>query len=632
MRPVFSAQHGSGSKSAICRVFSWWLVAVGLFLLSNEPSSKLAAGQLEAVGAVLSVVPVTSILATAGLVGVKLAALSRLLQALGYDRAYLAQGGSGTAAQPIGLQTNYAYMFPYVPGLNISVKGEHGTNYRNPALQAHDGNKGGSGRKTYPAMGLPGDYEGQSKPFRGSETLREIFKNAGIQMHLPSGQQQQQIQQQLQIPPQGKHDHPNRIESESKRPQSKSQQSAPVSVQANTQTDHHQFNVHHHGHQQPPPPSNLQNLNNNAPTAASNPPLELPTSPSMSADHQLPPSSANLAANHHQPVSEPSSSSSPMGSDPLIQAPADNTRPSPGVSSSSIQVNMPQPKLDHFGLPPVSIQLPVPLATQPASQMSPAPPQLQPPASSPPPQLAVGSLNVADQLPVQPPTVLAIGHIAPIPQHYQFTSHMLTLNQQGAGPKRKADPLPTGKIARPPVESPPKPLRTFEDIRSYYFPSARPLAQYMTSVIPLALRPQKFQAPQQPLRATADVSIDDGLGNISNEITTNILPRPFDELPTTLSTDDHNELDRVQQRRKKRSPSSTILNIEPGKPSGRQQGLAGLLDQAALTLDENQQPAGGNSAQTFGMPAQNIHSIRRKRQSSGTSASRLLWSRINFTH
>lgn len=165
---------------------------VVLALLNNE-STKLVHAQLEAVGAVLSVVPVTSILATAGLVGVKLAALSRLLKALGYDQAYLANaGGHGTAAAPIGLQTNYAYMFPYVPGLNISVKGESGTNYENLAQHQRDAVYSSTTRKTFPAMGLPGDYENQGKPFRGSETLREIFRDSGVQLRLPTLQQPQQ--------------------------------------------------------------------------------------------------------------------------------------------------------------------------------------------------------------------------------------------------------------------------------------------------------------------------------------------------------------------------------------------------------------------------------------------------------
>lgn len=167
------------------------LLSLSLLHLAN-----LANGQLEAVGAVLSVVPVTSILATAGLVGVKLAALSRLLQVLGYDQAYLANaGGTGTAAQPIGLQPHYSYMFPYVPGLNISIRDDHGP-YQGGKLGGH------GPAKTYPAMGLPGDYELQRNPFRGSETLKDIFRNSGLSIQIPTqGQtyQQQQKQQQQQI-------------------------------------------------------------------------------------------------------------------------------------------------------------------------------------------------------------------------------------------------------------------------------------------------------------------------------------------------------------------------------------------------------------------------------------------------
>lgn len=192
-----------------------WLLTVTLqvtfLLLCNESTTRLASGQLEAVGAVMSVVPVTNILATAGLMGVKLVAISRLLQMLGYDRAYLASGGSGSPAQPIGLQTKYAYMFPYVPGLNISVKGEHNVPFdKNMAalgpqqqLQQQpvqlpvaepvaekpqpgpDPGKGAT-RKTYPAMALPGDYENQVHPFRGGDMLQKIFRDAGLKIHIPT--------------------------------------------------------------------------------------------------------------------------------------------------------------------------------------------------------------------------------------------------------------------------------------------------------------------------------------------------------------------------------------------------------------------------------------------------------------
>lgn len=179
------------------------LLVVALVLISHEPGSKLANGQMEAVGAIMSVVPVTSILATAGLVGVKLVALSRLLDALGYDRAYLAQGGSGTAAHPIGLQTKYAYMFPYVPGVNISVRGDNSIGMQDVAGPGAGASKKGDGppRKTFPAMGLPGDYESFRRPFRGSEALRSILKQAGIKAQLATPQQQQQLQQQFRLPP-----------------------------------------------------------------------------------------------------------------------------------------------------------------------------------------------------------------------------------------------------------------------------------------------------------------------------------------------------------------------------------------------------------------------------------------------
>lgn len=187
------------------------LVLGALVLTYSSGPNQLVNAQLEAVGAVLSVVPVTSILATAGLVGVKLAALSRLLQVLGYDQAYLANmGGHGTAAAPIGLQPHYTYMFPYVPGLNITMQEDHGPHAganrgqlgqqsisvssasSSSSLKSGPSSVGGPPR-SYPAMGLPGDYENQKNPFRGSEMLSEIFRSSGLQNQFHLGQQQQQL-------------------------------------------------------------------------------------------------------------------------------------------------------------------------------------------------------------------------------------------------------------------------------------------------------------------------------------------------------------------------------------------------------------------------------------------------------
>lgn len=327
------------------------LLLVSLVLLNDE-FVKNVNGQLDAVSAVLSVVPVTSILATAGLVGVKLAALSRLLQALGYDRAYLANGGSGTAAQPIGLQKNYSYMFPYVPGLNISVKSEANSNYHNLANEQQQQQQESVTRKTFPSMGLPGDYENQKVPFRGSETLRKIFQDSGINIRFPVRQPlggapaKGNAENQLKIDP----------KSSSKDQSFNNQPFATTPMTFNPREHNESFgnnNVHNGLQLQPspqlspsqsqpqpplppPPPESSSGSLIDHPHSHINMPYSIHIDGRQTHPHQQPPSSSNSLTEHHQGQPQQPARSHPHHPQ-THNTHTDNNR------GQNFQVNMPHP-------------------------------------------------------------------------------------------------------------------------------------------------------------------------------------------------------------------------------------------------------------------------------------------------
>lgn len=170
------------------RKISCILILALVIISINNLCIRQVECQLEPIGAVLTVVPVTSILATAGLHALKLQALSHLLKMFGYDQSYVAKAsGKGTAENPIGYQENLNYLLPYVPMLNISVKEEHLTpeEVREMDKQAV---------KTHPAMMLPGDYE-SIKSYRDVD-IEGILRKAGIK-------RQPQIIQVVKNQPQG---------------------------------------------------------------------------------------------------------------------------------------------------------------------------------------------------------------------------------------------------------------------------------------------------------------------------------------------------------------------------------------------------------------------------------------------
>jgi hypothetical protein len=367
------------SKTLVVRLYWQLVVMLLLALLIHEPSNKLVHGQLEAVGAVLSVVPVTSILATAGLVGVKLAALSRLLDILGYDRAYLAQNlGTGTAAAPIGLQTRYAYMFPYVPGLNISVKGDDSIGMPKETLAEMDENgakvtpttsgSGGTGdsssgggggqanRKVYPSMSLPADYEHQRRPFRGSEALRDIFRKAGLQANIPTTTQQLQLQQQFNLPPQGK----DQNELVQHQPLNVHHLSTPSNLNDNDPNRNDAQQLHSHVLQQPTYKDQLPTTNDNnnnqqqqqqqQPPPPPPPPQQQPQPPPPSPQQLLPP--PNQQQPHPQQPPPAQNNADQSANKPSLsnsqQQPTSTSNQSPtggvlAAAATATQVNMPHP-------------------------------------------------------------------------------------------------------------------------------------------------------------------------------------------------------------------------------------------------------------------------------------------------
>jgi len=700
-------------------MISIWLLLCLLLVHPPAPNQHLFVQcQLEAVGAVLSVVPVTSILATAGLVGVKLAALSRLLDLLGYDRAYLAQGGKGTAAHPIGLQTNYAYMFPYVPGLNVSVSGQHRLGLpadaphssQSPAAGAPEAQRDASAlgpahRKTYPAMGLPGDYEAQQRPFRGSEALREIFRQAGLNVRLPSVRQSQQLQQQLNLPQQG-NDHPNhppqnrpnvppsewgwstdfpphgpptspsdpqvsgpsahfapppprhdlstldeppaQQQQQHQQQQQQQQQRQPppnhkpqIQPQPQPQLSAHQTN-HNLAETRPTDHSIDQqqtNNNNNNPNNRQQP----VAAPMGAAGHHhrlshlsAPPIPSNLAPQPNgQPAGMHSSSSSPhqqQGPPPPPPAPAatpgrqQNSQQSP-TSTQSNQLEQ------HNSAPMHQVNM-----AQPNAASSSPPPDSTSSSSSFPVHLASGPLLLS-------PSSNSLFPFHPVPQHEEF--HRRLLQAQFQRDKQRADgqtlsplelapstlsaaaattpnsqlasmTLPTGQLA-PALSSllmPPVPVLPSDINAKNLFtdPSQPPDQRRPTTLgaVPLPLRPLWPQAnpspapsfispPGRPTRAAA-LSLSSGSSNPGEEFaTTNFLPRPFDtdDWPTTMADD--NELDRIQNshgRRRRRRRRKRALPVTTG-PSAHGSPAA---------------TSGHSAAQNFGMPAMNIHSVRRRRK------------------
>ena len=574
-----------------------------LCLLARPPSAR---AQLEAVGAVLSVVPVTSILATAGLVGVKLAALSRLLDILGYDRAYLAQGGKGTAAHPIGLQTNYAYMFPYVPGLNVSVSGEHrlGLPVGPSATERHSASgqaaeqqakesSSAATRKTYPSMGLPGDYEAQQRPFRGSETLREIFRQAGIQVHLPSNQQRQQIQQQLHIPAKGKDERaslePARpVAAQSSNKQLSQYQPPLASIQQQQQPNQRPSSAQ----QQQAPPSQMQAPAERAQTQTD--PQTLSTTTTNNAnpapDHLLP---TNHNLNHLaaiptnlQPASAQSSSSflnhqsAPPPPPPPQRHPASsngdllNLAPSPSSvpmhpssssSSSSNNNNNQQQQVNMPAKPPVS-------------------PPFSPPASSLSPNSNPTSALSSERAPPFRPD------FHPVPQHDEFRRRLLEA-------RRHQSHFATGHLALSMPFSPTPPLGNqrdaspFDAQASLFFPDA--LAQLRHAAEPS--RPHSvaqghlFAAGQQ--RGQNLVAGQQQAGEEFSATTNFVPPFDLDLFPSTNPANDFNELD--------------LQNL--GRRRRRKRAAAGAELSAA------------QMAPNYGMPAMNIHSVRRRRRRRTTS-------------
>lgn len=479
-----------------------------VLVLLNDDSTKLVNGQLEAVGAVLSVVPVTSILATAGLVGVKLAALSRLLKVLGYDQAYLANvGGHGTAAAPIGLQTNYAYMFPYVPGLNISVKGESGTNFENLAAHQRDAALySATTRKTFPAMGLPGDYENQNRPFRGSETLREIFRDSGVQMRFPTFQQQQQ-QNINGAFPKGNGNSNSIVD-----PTGSNVDFDNVQPSATTPIYH-------------TPNENVNKILDDI----QKPPQLPPKPPQQPPQLQLSPQQSNIPqhSNHPAPVAVvPSSSSTSLNLPVQPKHPDDLGWPQqPPANRNNEQAANQQPSSSNIRVP-----------GQPDQPQQQAPPTL--PANHPQQHQAHSSsshqsnqISQVSRLSIDP------NHL--IPQHEYYRQKIL---DESRSRPIKPEPLPSGSLIRIPSGVTPM---TFED-----FDHFSNLGMEHT--------------PSAPINR--NTMNGDGSGLVSGELTTNIVPLPYlTEGPPPFHDDmNHNEFLLVN-RRKRRDVSSISSAPGPAK-------------------------------------------------------------------
>jgi hypothetical protein len=672
----------NSGKSAMASLRLRLFAPLVLALLMYEPPSRLVHGQLEAVGAVLSVVPVTSILATAGLVGVKLAALSRLLNILGYDRAYLAQNlGTGTAAAPIGLQTRYAYMFPYVPGLNISVKGDDSIGMPKEAVSElnEDGSKaGGAGgppvgsgpprRKTFPAIMLPGEYETQQKPFRGGDALKDVFNKVGLQVHIPTAAQQQQLQQKFNLLPQGKdrttanNQHQN--QNYRKPEHSNAPVNNPTTATANdndpNRNDKQQLQPHlsqqqptykdpqlpttNDKQQQPPPqidgthgrpasllsdqsrhsvvPSNVapirasdhsqsaatvsQSLTSAAAVAAAGAATNTANAPTASAAGNQPASKPSSSSSHQkQQIQQPTSSSSSNPSPPGAgQAAA-------AAAGTATQVNMPHPHYNRHS----SNQHQPPQVADLRDNRAPAGvlrghlsnEEPEPPPSDDfrsPPRPSLASLHY--------------GHHAVIPQRELFSLVARQRQWPPAGGLPVA--LNMGHLSRPSAVMPEPaqsslltPIQAVELIPS----RTRPMANrpQHSAALPESFKP--FRHPElanrhwpSHFRPTV-ASLGAGVSSLPNEMTTtNFFPRPFEfDEPPSFSGDRLNELDRLQphHRRRKRSPA-------PAPPAPLPDPvLAPAGHGGAAPAQARHQPSTRHGP-NFGMPVSNINTLRRRRR------------------
>lgn len=518
--------------------------------------STLVEGQLEAVGAVLSVVPVTSILATAGLVGVKLAALSRLLQVLGYDQAYLANAdGTGTAAQPIGLQSHYSYMFPYVPGLNISLREDH---------DRYQGSRLGPA-KTYPAMGLPGDYELEHGPFRGSEMLKDIFRNSGL--NAPIHQQQYQVK--------GKNPYMTRP----------SKVSSPSPYYANNLADNKRPQLRPVAAIIP-----LRIQNNNQPIQTPSPQgLTISNQPDTNIS---PTNLANNAFNRIETQPPPSPS-------PLAQP-----QPQP-------QPQSPMSPLQHASVPILDLELQQATSVHRPPISSPSPSQLEQPDRSLDLTIEsnsqqVNGVSIPNNRPINANTFTSFDRFLPTsprPSASTLVPSVSLVPTVTPPPPPRLDPIPQNEAIMS--------QRSRDQASHEPFPSGTLID--LSNRKPARASPPNTQTNNNPSHQT-------GL-----EPSSNLVPVPFATDPTNPTFEhDSNEFDLVIGRRRKRSiadntNAATTHNgaIVPARMSVAQKvaALERPASQADRSSAQESPKQAGNRAENgaFGMPAMNIQQLRKRR-------------------
>lgn len=575
------------------RRFIYLLVPVCLVLLDCSLIRPVD-GQLDAMGAVLSVVPMGSIITTAGLVGLKLAALSRLLQVLGYDQAYLANGGAGTAAEPIGLQTEYSYILPYVPGLNISVKGEHGASHQNNRLsggqkEVLSGPHTAVTRKTYPAMGLPGDYENQRRPFRGSDTLREIFRNAGVKMAQFPTQNQIEQQQLVNLKgnsqfkhvegPQAAHPSENLVN----QPSVALKPPYGGSVISSNNNYHHQSSLDTIEHKPTSPiPQQSSNIMNDAAIGAS---MSLPP-PSLSS-FGPPPSQPQQPATPNptpvQPVTDPQANLPPTssGSQAPVQPgpPQAQTPPNPHFRHPQTHILSQNSQVSSVNNQP-------PL--RPSSGFSEAPASVQPvPAgSAAPPNDPSSQVSQRPQQPVFRPAPAHAARPAfpfhPVPQHQYFFNRLMETRLDRKpieGLIETTPPLASGQLTRLPESQPAspqsRPPATFEDYDRILF----------------------------------------GSNGAASDTATNFAPLPFvlnENSPPFHDDLEQNEFTRTMHGRRRRKRRA-IPDLGPSSAPEAPASGPSLAREFMQGQQESKTAQSQHQRQNFGMPAVNIHPFRKKR-------------------
>lgn len=273
--------------------------------------------------------------------------------------------------------------------------------------------------------------------------------------------------------------------------------------------------------------------------------------------------------------------------------------------------------------------------------------------------------NSVDNVNPQSSSQIHYNDHAIIPQREAFLRRFLASKLNQNKQFQSDIPLHIGHLSRPPkgpqieahlvaLQPPAQPFRAVE----LFPPNAnsnlnsnqqQTLGQSFSVAVPESLRPHRGDESrlwQQPRPTIASQAGASGFSALPSETTTNFFPIPFntdDGFGSTSADDErNNELDRTQRNRRRRRRRKRSLTDQISKltPTSKQSSLSSRLDYVGRQLDLSGRASAAHflpektaqigqqlqqtkeaglesapkSAQTFGMPALNIHSLRRRRR------------------